>query len=218
MRDSTLIKPIPIQYRRVIATYLCAWGVAMADGPSPFTVQNAQEKIKLIIEPVRGLNAELRTGLQKIEQTCSIVSKNKINESKQLIANNIEGKPTVFKTELNSAKQVAYDQNLQMQKRMESTRIKLSSLASNCEDPKSAGTQVCKDFRVNNEIFGKVAEASAYYYAEAIARMASYEKAYELENNGCTRVGFSTRLWSAEQEHLMPTLKNSVQLFGDLLN
>jgi len=218
MRAYPLLKPIPLSYRRVFATYLCAWGVAMADGPSMNTVQNAQEKIKLIIEPVRGLNEELRTGLGKIEQTCAIISKNKLNESKQLIANTPGSKFAQFRNELNVAKQLAYEQNLQMQKKMESTRMRLSSSASNCEDPKAAVTPVCRDYKVNNEIFGRVAESSAYYYAEAIGRMASYEKAYELESNGCTRAGFSTRLWSAEQEHLMPTLKKSVQLFGELLN
>ncbi|NDC60476.1 MAG: hypothetical protein EBZ60_00375 [Betaproteobacteria bacterium] len=186
-------------------------------GISP-ALQNAQDKIKVIIEPVKGLNGEIRTGLQKIEQTCAIISKSKINESKQTIANSPETKFQVFKSEINQAKKWVADQNQQMQNKLEFARGKLAAQASSCESIKSNPSPACQDYKVNLEIWTKLSDASAYYYAEASARLISYEKANELEAGGCTRPGFSIRMWNAEQEHLIPTLKNSSQLFVDILN
>jgi len=135
-----------------------------------------------------------------------------------MVATSLEAKQQILKTELANARQITIEQNQLTQTKLEVSRLKVEAVTKSCEISKTIISDSCKQNRNNAETLAKVTQASALYYSEALARLASYEQANELENNGCTRVGFAYRLWSAEQAHLFPTLKNSAEFFNEMLN
>lgn len=214
----TCTHPITNAFRRLLFVLLVLLSPAWADGSSINVTAPVQEKLKLMLDPIRGLNSEIKSGLQKIEQTCAIISKAKLAEAKQALANAPEAKQQSLKIELLSARQLAFDQSQTVQSKVGGSRAKLEAMSKSCDASKSLQSDACKQYMVSNEKLSKVSDAASYYYTEALARLSSYEQANELENNGCTRPGFAYRLWSAEQAHLLPTLKNSAQTFSDLLN
>lgn len=209
--------PIHIKWF-LIAFWLCC-SVTHAEESSDNKQSIVHNKIKLMLDPVNGLNLEIQAGLQKIEQTCALISKSKVNETKLTQANSADAKQQLFNKEISSARLITQEQVSRMEGVLSQNQAKIEASAKSCEStPKLNSTAACKDYRQRNEISAKVAQASSYYYSEALARLASYSRAYELESKGCTRAGFAFRLWSAEQEHLLPTLKTSSQSFADLLN
>jgi len=191
-----------------------AWaeGSAVANGPQ------IQEKIKLLLEPVRGLNSELEVGLQKIEQTCAIISKSKLNETQLLLAGSEQVNQQKLALDLSSAKEILIDLRRQVQIHVGLKKDYLAATEKKCAVASALNTDICKTQKSQTEILNKVAEASDYYYQEAFKRIKTYEKSQELENQGCTRPGFSSRLWMSEKTHLMPTLKTSAETFMGLMN
>jgi hypothetical protein len=192
---------------------------ARADTALETKQSNVVSKIKLMLDPIRGLNLEVRNGLQKIEQTCDLISKSKLNEAKQVTSSSADFQKQVFLKDLTNARQLVQDQNIKVENLLSESQAKVDLNLKICEsNSKLSGPLACKDFRQDKEIVDKVSKASSFYYSEALARLSSYFRAYELEQNGCTRSGFALRLWSAEREHLLPTLKTSADSFADLLN
>ena len=186
--------------------------------PKNSSVQTAQEQIKSLLDPIRGLNAEISAGLLKIEQTCAMISKMKLNEAKQLVEK-AEVKSTGLRNEMNTMRQITVQQSQLFSAKVEEAQQRLSGQLQACEElpTRILRAEACTSFRANKEAVQKVSDAGSYFYSEALARVKTYEHALELETNGCTRPGFFIRLWSAEQSHLMPALKTSAQSFSELL-
>lgn len=192
---------------------------AFAQISPKLSVSEIDKQVKLFLDPVKGLNSEIRTGLQKIEQTCNIIAKSKLDETKKLASNSSDPQSGAMRSEIFSAKQLAMDQNEALNRYILETRFKLAPQSKSCEGIASLlkTSDACLSYRANNEAVNHVADAGAYYYGEALGRLSSYESAYELEQKGCTRPGFSNRLWAAEQMHLLPTMKTSAQTLFELL-
>ncbi|WP_408599114.1 hypothetical protein [Limnohabitans sp.] len=197
--------------------FFSGWVFAQT-APKSASALTAQEQIKALLDPIRGLNTEINSGLQKIEQTCAMISKMKINEAKQL-AQKAEVKSNGLRNELNGMRQITLQQSELFSNKVDEARQRLSGQVQACEQlpARILNNEACTTFRANKEVLQKVNEAGSYFYSEALGRVKSYEQALELEASGCTRPGFFIRLWSAEQSHLMPTLKTSAQSFSDLL-
>lgn len=183
------------------------------------SVLEIDKQIKTLIDPVRGLNNDIRAGLQKIEQTCNIIAKSKLDETKRTALTNADPQTAVLRSEINSAKQITVDQSDAITKYVQESRIKLASQSKSCDGLGSLlkTSEACNNYKMASEALNHVNDAAVYYYGEALARFSSYESAYELEQKGCTRAGFSSRLWAAEQTHLMPAMRNSSQTLVELL-
>jgi ribosomal protein L22 len=201
----------------LILAALLNCSIARADTPLEAKQSNVANKIKLMLDPIRGLNLEIKNGLQKIEQTCDLISKSKLTEAKQAASNSADARKQVFIKDLTSAKQLALEQNIKAENFLSESQTRVELNLKSCES-NSKSNMACKDLKEDKELVDKVSKASSFYYSEALARLSSYSRAFELEQNGCTRPGFAFRLWSAEREHLLPTLKTSADSFADLLN
>lgn len=197
--------------------FVVLWANAQAFTRPP-NAQAALEHIKSLLDPVRGLNSEIRVGLVKIEQTCAIISKAKVNEAKQISMSSPEVKSSTLRADVNTARQVALQQSQSFMASIEGARQQLSQQLKTCEGLPTlmSSNEACSATRTNSEILQKVNEAGSYFYAEALGRYSSYEHAFDLEINGCTRPGFSMRLWAAEKTHLVPSLKTSAQSFVEI--
>jgi len=219
--NTSQICPPPITqcFRWLFLLFFFVGGWAHAQSfTRPPNSQATQEQIKGLIDPVRGLNAEIRAGLVKIEQTCAIISKAKVNEAKQVSLSSPEVKSSTLRADVNAARQVALQQSQAFMASIEGARQQLSQQVKTCEGLPTLmnNNEACSATRTNSEILQKVNEAGSYFYAEALGRFSSYEHAFDLEINGCTRPGFSMRLWAAEKTHLVPSLKTSAQSFVEI--
>ena len=211
-----------------LITYWISWviGLLLLGNLSAFaqispklSVLEIDKQVKSFLDPVKGLNNDIRAGLLKIEQTCNIIAKSKLDETKKLALTSSDTQTVVMRSEISSAKQITVDQNDALTKYIQEARIKLAPQNKSCEGLTAflITSDACSNYKAANEAINRINDASVYYYGEALGRFSSYESAYELEQKGCTRPGFSYRLWAAEQTHLMPIMKTSAQTLGDLL-
>jgi len=211
-----------------LITYWISWviGLLLLGNLSAFaqispklSVLEIDKQVKSFLDPVKGLNNDIRAGLLKIEQTCNIIAKSKLDETKKLALTSSDTQTVVMRSEISSAKQITVDQNDALTKYIQEARIKLAPQNKSCEGLTAflITSDACSNYKATNEAINRINDASVYYYGEALGRFSSYESAYELEQKGCTRPGFSYRLWAAEQTHLMPIMKTSAQTLGDLL-
>ena len=211
-----------------LITYWISWviGLLLLGNLSAFaqislklSVLEIDKQVKSFLDPVKGLNNDIRAGLLKIEQTCNIIAKSKLDETKKLALTSSDTQTVVMRSEISSAKQITVDQNDALTKYIQEARIKLAPQSKSCEGLTAflKTSDACSNYKAANEVINRINDASVYYYGEALGRFSSYESAYELEQKGCTRPGFSYRLWAAEQTHLMPIMKTSAQTLGDLL-
>ena len=211
-----------------LITYWISWviGLLLLSNLSAFaqispklSVLEIDKQVKSFLDPVKGLNNDIRAGLLKIEQTCNIIAKSKLDETKKLALTSSDTQTVAMRSEISSAKQITVDQNDALTKYIQEARIKLAPQSKSCEGLTAflKTSDACSNYKAANEAINRINDASVYYYGEALGRFSSYESAYELEQKGCTRPGFSYRLWAAEQTHLMPIMKTSAQTLGDLL-
>jgi hypothetical protein len=182
-------------------------------------VLEIDKQVKTFLDPVKGLNNDIRSGLQKIEQTCNIIAKSKLEETKKLALTASDAQTVAMRAEISSAKQITVDQNDALTKYIQEARIKLAPQSKSCDGLTALirTSDACSNYKAANEVINRINDAGVYYYGEALGRYSSYESAYELEQKGCTRPGFSYRLWAAEQTHLMPVMKTSAQTLSELL-
>lgn len=182
-------------------------------------VLEIDKKVKTFLDPVKGLNNDIRSGLQKIEQTCNIIAKSKLEETKKLALTASDAQTVAMRAEISSAKKITVDQNDALTKYIQEARIKLAPQSKSCDGLTALirTSDACSNYKAANEVINRINDAGVYYYGEALGRYSSYESAYELEQKGCTRPGFSYRLWAAEQTHLMPVMKTSAQTLSELL-
>ena len=183
------------------------------------SVLEIDKQVKTFLDPVKGLNNDIRAGLQKIEQTCNTISKSKLDESKRLALSAPDPQSVAMRSEISSAKQIAVDQNDALSKYIQEARIRLAPQSKSCEGLTALirSSEECSRYKGATEAINHINDAGVYYYGEALGRFSSYESAFELEQKGCTRPGFSYRLWAAEQTHLMPIMKTSAQTLSELL-
>lgn len=196
-----------------------SWG-AFGQISHKLSVLEIDKQVKTLIEPVKGLNIEIRAGLLKIEETCNIIAKNKLEETQKLASSSMDQQMIAMRSEISSAKQITIDQSDAITKFLQETRIKIAPQSKSCDGliAQIKTSEACNNYKNANEAINRVSDAALYYYAEALARYSSYESAFALEQKGCTRPGFSYRLWNAEQTHLIPTMRTSAQSFRVLLN
>lgn len=192
---------------------------AFAQNFPKLSVLEIDKQVKTFLDPVKGLNNDIRAGLQKIEQTCNIIAKSKLDETKKLAPTLAEPQTIAMRSEISSAKQITVDQNDALTKYIQEARIKLAPQSKSCEGLTALikVSEACSNYKAATEAINHLSDAGVYYYGEALGRFSSYESAFELEQKGCTRPGFSYRLWAAEQTHLMPVMKTSAQTLSDLL-
>jgi hypothetical protein len=172
------------------------------------------EKIKLFLEPERGLNNEIRAGLARLEQTCTFT-----NPSKTAAAQFSTSKSAQIPKEIDLARKLANEQQAQADKAIAEYRTVNALNANACAvvPPLLRVTDACARFQKQTDIAQAVTQASQAYVGETLARFNSYESAVELEAKGCTRPEFAHKLWVAEQVHIVPKLKTSGQQLSDLL-
>lgn len=213
------IRPITLRDSWVFGLLFSAFLGAFAQISPKLSVLEIDKQVKIFLDPVKGLNTEIRSGLQKIEQTCNIIAKSKLDASKKIVLNSPDPQSVAMRSEISSARQITMDQNDALNKLIQETRIKLAPLSKSCEGLTSLlkTSDACMNYKASNEALNHITDAGVYYYGEALSRLSSYESAYDLEQKGCTRPGFSYRLWAAEQTHLMPSMKTSAQSLGELL-
>jgi hypothetical protein len=173
-----------------------------------------QEKIKLFLEPERGLNNEIRAGLARLEQTCTFT-----NPSKTAATQFSNSKSSIIPKEIEQARKLANEQQSQADKAIAEFRTANALNANPCAvvPPLLRLTDACVRFQKQTDVAQAVSQASQTYFAETLARFKSYEAAVELEARGCTRPEFAHKLWVAEQVHIVPKLKTSGQQLSDLL-
>ena len=172
------------------------------------------EKIKLFLEPERGLNNEIRAGLARLEQTCTFT-----NPSKTAAAQFSTSKSAQIPKEVEQARKLANEQQAQADKAIAEFRTVNALNANACAvvPPLLRLTDACVRFQKQTDIAQAVTQASQAYFGETLARFKSYEAAVELEAKGCTRPEFAHKLWGAEQVHIVPKLKTSGQQLSDFL-
>jgi hypothetical protein len=173
-----------------------------------------QEKIKLFLEPERGLNNEIRAGLDRLEQTCTFT-----NPSKTAATQFSNSKSAQISKEIEQARKLANDQQSQADIAIAEFRAANALNANPCSvvPPLLRLTDACVRFQKLTDTARVVSQASQSYFGETLARFKSYEAAAELEAKGCTRPEFAYKLWVAEQVHIVPKLKTSGQQLSDLL-
>jgi hypothetical protein len=210
---------LPKLFSWVIGLLLIGNFSAFAQISSKLSVLEIDKQVKTFLDPVKGLNNDIRAGLLKIEQTCSVIAKSKLDETKKLALSSPDPQTVAMRSEISSAKQITVDQNDALTKYIQEARIKLAPQSKSCEGLTALikTSDACSNYKAATEAINHINDAGVYYYGEALGRFSSYESAYELEQKGCTRPGFSYRLWAAEQTHLMPVMKTSAQTLSELL-
>jgi len=195
----------------VAFSFAWASGNAFAKGPQ------VQEKINEMLDPVRGLNSDLQIGLQRIERTCSIISKSKLIESKQKLSGTDLVNLQNLSEDLSMAKESLAELRRLVKSNIAIRQQALTKTAQKCDSTKLSTTEICQLQQAQIETITAVSDASDYYYQEALERLKNYEKSQELEFKGCTRPGFTFRLWTSEKTHLLPTLNSSSVTFTEML-
>lgn len=173
-----------------------------------------QDKLRLFLEPERGLNNEIRAGLARLEQTCTFT-----NPSKSAVTNFSHSKSAQIPKEIEQARKLAIEQQAIADKAIAEFRSANALNTNACAALPSLlrVTDACVRYQKQNELVQTVSQTSQSYFAEALARFKSYEAAVELEAKGCTRPEFAFKLWGAEQTHIVPKLLTSGQQLSDLL-
>jgi hypothetical protein len=173
-----------------------------------------QDKIKLFLEPERGLNTEIRAGLARLEQTCTFT-----NPAKSAATQFSNSKSAQIPKEIEQARKMAMEQQATVDKAMAEFRTVHALNANACSAVPSLlrVTDACARYQKQTEIVQAVNQASQTYFGETLARFKSYEAAVDLEAKGCTRPEFAYKLWAAEQVHIVPKLKTSGQQLSDWL-
>ena len=200
-----------------MCAFLLTPPLTQAQGVTPETKTASpglQEKIKLFLEPERGLNNEIRAGLARLEQTCTFT-----NPSKTAATQFSNSKSAIIPKEIEQARKLANDQQSQTDKAIAEFRTANSLNNNPCAvvPPLLRLTDACMRFQKQTDMAQAVSQASQTYFGETLARFKSYEAAVELEAKGCTRPEFAYKLWVAEQVHIVPKLKTSGQQLSDLL-
>jgi hypothetical protein len=75
----------------------------------------------------------------------------------------------------------------------------------------------CEGFRQDSTRLGIAENSTRQLVNEARQRLDFYEQLMNLESRGCTRTGFTMKLWETEQTYLWPTLTGFPSLLGTLL-
>jgi len=173
-----------------------------------------QDKVRMFLEPERGLNNEIRAGLARLEQTCTFT-----NPSKSAVTNFNNSKSALIPKEIEQARKVAIDQQAITDKAIAEFRSvnALNSNACAALPPLLRVTDACVRYQKQTELVQTVSQASQSYFGETLARFKSYEAAVDLEARGCTRPEFAFKLWGAEQTHIVPKLLTSGQQLSNLL-
>ena len=173
-----------------------------------------QERIRLFLEPERGLNNEIRAGLARLEQTCAFTNPTKTSATAASSA-----KSAQIPKEIEQARKLANEQQAVADKAIAEFRTQNALNANACAvvPPLLRVTDACVRFQKQTDTAQAVSQASQAYFGETLARFKSYEAAVELEAKGCTRPEFAHKLWAAEQVHIVPKLKTSGQQLSDLL-
>jgi len=167
-------------------------------------------KIKEFLSPEAGLNAEIKAALSKIEQACQYTKPPKEfhqNSSSDLISR------------VESAKQALYEQRAIVNQALERFRIEHKIADNSCETlPNFLRLSAeCRQFQLDKQKYELVSQAALSYFGESLDRYSSYVSAYRLESRGCTRSGFSAKLWAAEQQYIVPKLKDSGSTLAKML-
>lgn len=171
-------------------------------------------KIKAFLEPEAGLNAEIRAGLARLEQTCTFTNKSKPSTPGPLFS-----KSASVPKEVAAARALANEQQAIADKAIAEFRTSHALNMSACAALPSLlrVSEQCTRYQTDTATAQAVAQASQQYFSETLARFKSYEDAVDLEAKGCTRPDFAHKLWAAEQVHIVPKLKTSGQQLSDLL-
>jgi hypothetical protein len=200
-----------LAYCAISIAFAGVCGTAFAKGPQ------LQEKINEMLDPVRGLNSDLQIGLQRIEQTCAIISKSKLIEANQKLSGTDQVNLQKLSEDLSTAKESLVELRRLVKRNIAIRKQAIATSPQKCDLTRLNTTEICKLQQAQSENINAVSDASDYYYQEALERLKNYDKAQELESRGCTRPGFTFRLWISEKTHLMPTLDTSAVTFTELL-
>lgn len=76
----------------------------------------------------------------------------------------------------------------------------------------------CNAYNMDQQRLRLVQAESSRYYKTVEYKYKIYKLTQDLELRGCTRPGFTFRLWQADQRYLQPRLKMSASWFGQVLN
>lgn len=174
---------------------------------------NVKSLAKSFLEPEAGLNTEIRAALSRLEVTCQY-----LKEGSRAPSVTQSGSSNLLK-EIESAKKLAIEQRSVAEKSLdgfqESRQLNTSSCAA-LPNVLRLSDQ-CKQYQIDIDKWQVVKSTTTAYFDETLARFGSYEAAIKLEGRGCTRPGFSNKLWAAEQEHIVPKLKNSGRTLSEML-
>lgn len=186
MRKKIKIPLIPRLNSWVFFLFITVCLSANAQIYPKLSVLEIDRQVKTLIDPIKGLNNDMRAGLIKIEQTCNIIAKSKLDESKRSAFSNPDPQTAVMRAEINAAKQTTLDQSETVTKYVQETRIKLASQSRACDGLSSLlkTSDACNAYKTASEALNHVNDAAVYYYGEALARLGSYESAFELEQKG----------------------------------
>ena len=232
--------------RLVLALFLCASGIlkshcateretgksastSSSQGGGVIKNTTTQEKLDEFLEPERGLNVEIKTGLRKIDQVCQGIKKSTSNSNANSTINtSTVDKKTVSTVstasivpQITQARELLKAQSSSFEKSLldYKTTNQINDPNNSCEKLPSflRMSSQCKAYQSSVETFELITKTAHNYYSEISDRYQSYEYASQLEERGCARPQFSTRLWQAESEHMIPRLANSSQFFINLL-
>lgn len=182
---------------------------------TPKEIKQAKESLDQFMQPESGLAQEIKSGLVKIERICKTISSQGANDTPPPVP---QSKAIVEKTKI-AKDQLRYfsqktEQAIQYHRKQQQEGGN-KFCAALPEALRVAGQ--CKAYQLENDLIELIDKRSQIYYADVLERYRSYDSAVEMEGRGCTRPGFTERLWRAELEHMLPRLERADAVFNELL-
>jgi len=182
-----------------------------ASAPVPATPRSSSssslQTLENYLAPTRQVVQELQSGLSRLDRMCSYGLPNSQPVSTKL---------DLVASQLSMAREQLLDVQSQIGLALTDFRQKSSlATASYCRfvpDFSVVGFS-CQAYRQDAIKVASVVRIADQLTADAALRIDLYEKYLQLEARGCTRTGFTQKLWQSEQSLLWPLVQQSPVFF-----
>jgi len=176
---------------------------------------HVKESLDRFMQPEIGLAQEIKSGLIKLENVCKAMNNATTIDTlaNAQLSKVIFDKTTVAREQLKLTAQKT-EQSVQLYRKQ--FQAGTNQYCSTLPDVLRLTGQ-CKTYHLESEMLELVEKRAQIYYSDVLERYRSYELAIELESKGCTRRGFTEKLWRAETEHMVPRLERADSIFNELL-
>lgn len=185
---------------------------AQASSSPAVSLRETRNLLDTYLKPSSQATRELQSGLQRLSRVCEMGKPAPQGHERSLID---------LKSQLKSAhvELMGVELNLQQVLNAYTQNSRITRLQACRYVPTFVPLSfTCEGFRQDSARLAVAEKSSLQLVNEARQRLDFYDQLMSLEIRGCTRTGFTMKLWETEQTYLWPTLTGFPGFLGTVLS